>query len=290
MSDTSASYALYLHPAGGEAVLLDNSLDRLYWRNKGFVRLGRVPAPGAVVGPRDIDRDDSGVPKGPDGSTHDRHVDELTPDGQPVPWGFPVMGVEVPDLTPRTEAYARTVREDGLDEATAQRIREILRERDYDDDDQKRVLGMLRGGELAKPEDEQRRMHQQATLPGVVSEKGLTRGLAGVDLTMPSPVPGIAADDRQGIAGAIDRGEIELRELEVAPGEVVMQQVATHPQTPGPQDAPGVRPGAGPTAPSSPDPTLPEQERQQRARESGSSGGSGSGSRRSSGRTPRARR
>ena len=156
-----------------------------------------VPPPGVTMGPRDIDRDDSGVPKGPDGSTHDRAPEEITPDNQPVPWGFPMLGIKVPDTTLRTRALAARTEK----------------------------------AELKSPEDEIQEMNRRATLPGALVEKGVTRGLPGVDLSMP-PVP----DDA------------EEEEVEVGEGEVVVRRVRKG-ERPVPQ-APG-DPGTGPTAPAS---------------------------------------
>jgi hypothetical protein len=210
-------YGVYRHPADGvESVLSADDLDRAYYERKGFEFVRPATAPGTTAGPRDIDRDDSGQPKGPDGSTHDRHPGEVTPDMQPVPWGFPLLGVKGVDETARTAAAAKGMR-------GARGAAKV---------------------ELAAPEDELRRLDQQATLPGRLVEQGVTRGLRGVDPTMPSPIPGIPLSDREGIRAAVARGELELEPYEVAPGETVMRLVraggdAPVRDVPGPTDAPG---------------------------------------------------
>jgi hypothetical protein len=210
-------YGVYRHPVDGvESVLSADALDRAYYERKGFAFLRAAVAPGTTAGPRDIDRDDSGVPKGPDGSTHDRHPGEVLPDMQPVPWGFPLLGVKGVEETARTAAAARAMRG-------------------------------ARGAEKVEtldPQEELRRLDHQATLPGRLVEQGVTRGLSGVDPTMPSPIPGIPLSDREGIRAAVARGELELEPVEVAPGETVMRLVraggpAPVRDAPGPTDAPG---------------------------------------------------
>src|SRR5690349_163975 len=135
-------YGLYLHPSGGEATLQADEEKQRYYTNKGFVFLGYVNPPGITANPRDIDRDDSGQPKGPDGSTHDRHPDEVTPDRANVPWGFPMLGIEVPDETPRTAvAKQRGV---NMDRNQESRVRGVLRKNGVDDlKEQDRILGVL---------------------------------------------------------------------------------------------------------------------------------------------------
>lgn len=243
-------YGVFLHPQGGEATLQADDEKRRYYENKQFTFLFYVSPPGVTAGPRDIDRDDSGVPKGPDGSTHDRAPDELTPDRQPVPWGFPMLGIQVPATTPRTAAVMRSMgvsegqirgstSTENMNAEEERRVRGVLKDKGYTKEESDRVMARASGGGLMKPDDEVQRMHQQATLPGELVEKGVTRGLAGVDLTMPSPVPGISANDVVGTQGAIDRGEIKMVEREVGEGEVVMQRVATQPRAADPSDAPG---------------------------------------------------
>ena len=62
----------YRRPGGEEVVLQADPDKVLLYERKGFALLEYVNAVGvAEPGPRDIDRDDSGIPKGPDGSTHD---------------------------------------------------------------------------------------------------------------------------------------------------------------------------------------------------------------------------
>lgn len=236
-------YGLYIHPVpdGDKPVIVTLSADPLditMSENKGFVYLGPVVPPGVTAGPRDIDRDDSGIPKGPDGSTHDRHPDEVTPDNQPVPWGFPMIGLQVPESTPRT---AHSVQASGL-RGGARNSREAdvrakLREAGVKDDDQvKAVLRQLAGGGIVAPEDEVAEMHRKATLPGAVVETGRTRGMTGVDLTMPPVVSG--ATSGYDAADMERRGLVKTEEVEVAPGEVVERQVAVRPNTNVPQ-APG---------------------------------------------------
>jgi hypothetical protein len=245
------AYGLYIHPIrdNGKAVVATLSadpLDMTVFANKGFVYLGPVPAPGITAGPRDIDRDDSGMPKGPDGSTHDRHPDEVTPDGAPVPWGFPMLGLNVPDSTLRTRGAVEAAGlHRGASNAGEADVRRKLREQGVTDNDQvENILGQLRGGGLVDPQHEVRKLHQQATLPGEIVEKGVTRGMTGVDLSMPPIVSGAtAAYDPDSLER---RGLVETREVEVAPGEVVMQQFSVNP-APVPQ-APGDPPVGTPMA------------------------------------------
>lgn len=237
-------YGLYLHPVEDspgkkpQVTLSADPLDKIAFENKGFIYLGPVVPPGVTANPRDIDRDDSGMPKGPDGSTHDRHPDEVTPDQQPVPWGFPMLGIQSPESTPRTaHAVEAAGLRGGARNPREADVRKRMRDAGVTDEDEiKRALGTLRQGGLLDPQQEVRKLHQQATLPGEVVEKGLTRGMTGVDLTMPPIVSGATSGyDTEEMER---RGVIETKEVEVAPGEVVMQQVAVRPNTVVPQ-APG---------------------------------------------------
>lgn len=220
------TYALFLHPKGDDtAVLQADEFNRKYYENKGFVYLYAVVPPGVVAGPRDIDRDDSGIPKGPDGSTHDRHPDELTPDRQPVEWGFPLLGVKAPETTPQTEA---TMRRMGVNPRSARageenRVRGLLKDRDMPDERIKEILAGMPQSTVRSPEEEMDELSRQAVPPGVVIEKGGTRGLAGVDLTMPSPVAGINLNSVAQREAAVRRGDVVYEEHEVAPGHTVMR-------------------------------------------------------------------
>jgi hypothetical protein len=218
-----AQYGLYLHPSGDEATLLADAENLGYYQRKGFTFLGYVAPPGTSVGPRDIDRNDSGVPAGPDGSTHDRHPDEVLPDGQLVPWGFPLVGVKGIDSTPRTASAMRGAGPMGK-AAQQRRVRGILKDKEVSDEVAERIMKKLDfSAQIADPEDEMQRLHQEATLPGQVVFDGHTRGVAGMDVTMPSVVPGVRANDHQGMADAVKRGEVEMVETPVGDGgEVIM--------------------------------------------------------------------
>lgn len=92
-------------------VLQADEDNRALYEGKGFTFVGYAPAPGiAAAGPRDIDRNDDGTPEGPDGSTHERHDYEVTPDADiapPVPWG---ITMETPDTTHATEDAVKDAR------------------------------------------------------------------------------------------------------------------------------------------------------------------------------------
>lgn len=255
-------YGLYLHPVGNEPVTLQADPEKLnYYTNKGFRFLGYVQSPGvAALGPRDIDRDDSGIPKGPDGSTHDRHPAELTPDNANVPWGFPLMGIKVPEDTPRTAALRGAQPRGG----TESHARSVMREAKVDDKTQDRVMGILKEKGLKDPQEELDEMSRGATLPGRLVEQGVTRGMQGVDVTMPSVVPGSSATDKTAIADAIKRGEVVVETREVAPGETVevLRRVAR--DVPGPADAPGQ--GGASEPHDLRDPSAIEQANQQQVR------------------------
>ena len=73
-------FGLYLTQSGDEAVLVADPDTRSYYERKGHAFLGFVPNPAiAGNGPREIDRNDSGIPAAPDGSTHDRLVAVFDP-------------------------------------------------------------------------------------------------------------------------------------------------------------------------------------------------------------------
>lgn len=341
-------YGLYLHPSGGEATLQADAEKKQYYTNKGFTFLAYVPSPGVTpAGPRDIDRNDSGIPAGPDGSTHERHPGEITPDGAPVPWGFPLVGVAGVVSTPVTRSTMKqmglkvddpkegvavddgsgsggprgaSTRQKAFEDLRGQeerRIRGLLREKHVPDEVE--VGGQTRKGEhdrivgmalahLRSPEDEMNQLAREATLPGVLVETGVTRGVAGIDVSMPSVVPGIAPTDQTGQRAAAARGEVEYEDVELEGGYVVRVPRASAKLRaflgmPGPADAPGST-GAGASTPQAPDPTVTDQARHQEVRQGAmqaegeaegrtvatpakSSGSSGSGSSRS---TPSRRR
>jgi hypothetical protein len=284
-------YGVYLHPSGGEAVLQADEEKRRYYTNKGFTFVAVVPAPGVTpTGPRDIDRNDSGIPAGPDGSTHERHPWEITPDGAPVPWGFPLVGVGGVVSTPVTRSTMKAMGVDAGDQKGVQveggsggggqrgssagesvrrqeeqRIRKLLRDKNVPDEVE--VNGRKQGGEhdrivamatrhLRSPEDEMEQLSREATLPGELVEKGVTRGVAGIDVSMPSVVPGIAPTDQTGQRAAAERGEIEFEEVKLRAFLGV----------PGPADAPGDT-GSGATTPQAPDPTVVDQARHAQVRQ-----------------------
>lgn len=99
-----ARYGRYRRTDGDVVELRAEDTDKELYERKGFefVEYTLGPTEGRL-GPRDIDRDDSGIPKGPDGSTHERHPYEVTPDGDvapPVQWGIPL---DTPEATHATE-------------------------------------------------------------------------------------------------------------------------------------------------------------------------------------------
>lgn len=249
-----AQYGLYLHPSGDEATLQADPDNLGYYQRKGFTFLGFVPPPGTSVGPRDIDRTDSGVPTGPDGSTHDRHPDEVLPDGQLVPWGLPLVGIKGVEETPRTASAMRGAGPRGK-AAQERRVRGILKDRDVADDVAERIMRKLDyTAQVVDPEDELRQMHQQATLPGQTVYDGHTRGVAGLDVTMPSVVPGISPSDRTGQRDAVRRGEVEMVETPVGDGgDTIMVPRAV-----------GQKVGQGPEG----DVTVKDEARQSRVRRS----------------------
>ena len=259
-------YGLYLHPEDNTPVTLQADPEKMnLYTNKGFKFLGYVDTPGVTKGPRDIDRDDSGIPKGPDGSTHDRHPGELTPDAANVPWGFPLMGIQVPEDTPRTAAVRGALSEQaGVKGDPLAHARGVMREAKVDEETQNAALNILRNKGLRRPEDELADMSRGATLPGRLVEQGVTRGLRGVDVTMPSVVPGSSNTDRTAIADAIKRGEVEVEEREVAPGETVQVLRRVVSDVPGPSDAPAQ---GGEHRASVPDVTTQDQARHAQVRQ-----------------------
>ena len=256
-----AQYGLYLHPSGDEATLLADRENIAYYERKGFTFLSYVSPPGVTVGQRDIDRMDSGMPTGPDGSTHDRHPDEVLPDGQAVPWGLPLVGIKVPDETPRTAAMARSMGI-GSDNKAAQRRRVsgLLDKNDVKPEVRERIMKRLDAdGGVVDPKDELEEMHRQATPSGQTVFDGHTRGIAGIDVTMPSVIPGISPSDRTGQRDAVRRGEVEMVETPVGDsGQTVMVPRAT-----------GQKVGRGPEG----DVTVRDERRQEAVRKNAQKAG-----------------
>lgn len=256
-----AQYGKYLRPTPDmDVVTLQADAENIgYFQRKGFEFLGYVSPPGVVMGPREVDRDDSGMARGPDGSTHDRHPDEVFPDGQLVPWGFPLLGIKGVESTPRTVSAMRSAGAQGK-AAQERRVRGILKRRGVDDEAQERVLGELNfSAQVADPEDEMRELAQRATPSGQVVFDGHTRGVAGLDVTMPSVIPGISPTDRTGQRNAVLRGEVEMVETPVGDaGEVIMVPRAT-----------GQKVGQGPEG----DVTVKDEARQSRVRQNAQKAG-----------------
>jgi hypothetical protein len=254
-----AQYGLYLHPSGDEATLLADADNIGYYQRKRFTFLGYVASPGVSVGPRDIDRNDSGMPAGPDGSTHDRHPDEVLPDGQLVPWGFPLVGIKGVESTPRTATAMRGAGPQGR-AAQERRVRGILKDKKVSEDVQERILRTLDlQAQVADPEDEMRQLAQEAVPAGQVVFDGHTRGVAGLDVTMPSVIPGISPSDRTGQRNAVLRGEVEMVETPIGnSGEMIMVPRAT-----------GQKVGQGPEG----DVTVKDEARQSRVRQNAQKAG-----------------
>jgi hypothetical protein len=306
LSNPYQVYGLYLHPSGDETVQQADPEKKQMYENKGFTFLAFVPAPGVTpAGPRDIDRNDSGLPAGPDGSTHERHPWEITPDGQPVPWGFPLVGVGGVNSTKVTRTQMRSMGLDvqepkGVDasggsgggqrgaapsenlrQREERRIMGILKEKGIPDErpdprtggtvkgNHKRIVGMALA-HLRDPEEEMEQLSRDAVPAGEVIAKGVTRGVAGIDVTMPSVVPGIAPTDQTGQRAAAARGEIEYEDRELEGGYVLRVPRAAKGVGPvgGPTDAPGDAGAASrPSAPDPPDVTTEDQARHQQVRE-----------------------
>lgn len=248
LTPTYSTWGYFIHPDGSfVGPLPSHPENRRYVENKGFTWVADAPAPGARLSPRDIDRDDSGVPKGPDGSTHQRHYYELTPDGQPVPWGLPSVGVGARAATAQTEGYAQSLgMELAGDERRAlpagnpghpvseyrqkeeQRIRQLLKDKGVGDEivlpngtvqagNHDRIV-QLATQHLRTPEEELEQLDREAVLPGRLVEQGVTRGVAGIDVSRSSLIPGIAPSDKAGQRAAVERGEVTFEDVEVAPG------------------------------------------------------------------------
>jgi hypothetical protein len=284
------SYALYLRPDGDTAVLSADAEDQRLYHNKGFEFLGFTRAPGQTADPIDW------------------RPWPVTTDGHVLPWnagpvvpnlpnvtreqtrsmgGDPEMaGVEVdmPLLAQggggaRSASQVNRAADQGQD--PLEEARRKLRERGVPEERHEAILRQISTGQRRSMGEVADSIRRSSALPGLVAEKGVTRGIPGVDPTMPSPIPGIPFTDREGMRQAEERGELERRELEVGDGMVVEQLVASEGErrrqgVSGPTDAPGDA-GAGrqgASTPNAPDPqgpaadvTVRDQGRHQQVRE-----------------------
>ena len=192
-------YGLYLHPSGGEATLPADGDQRRYYENKGFTFLAHTESPG--VQPVHIYEpvDESG-----------RVLAGLAL----TPGGTAAIRAEGGSAQKRGENSAQDEEQEAEKE-----IRQKLQERGVPDEDgnHDRIVHMAMSRRVSVPE---RTSYDPTveTLPGELVATGVTRGVAGMDNTMPSLVPGVSATNQTQQRDAVSRGEVEYVDQEVDAG------------------------------------------------------------------------
>lgn len=103
----------------------------------------------------------------------------------------------------------------------------MLKENDVEGEQADRIRAALSAKGLMPRQPQSNLDPRTSTLPGELVATGVTRGVRGIDVTMPSVVPGISATDRGGQRDAELRGEVSFDEREVkdAAGNTYTMQV-----------------------------------------------------------------
>jgi hypothetical protein len=109
----------------------------------------------------------------------------------------------------------------------------MLKENDVEGEQADRIRAALSAKGLMARQPMTNLDPRTTTLPGELVATGVTRGVRGIDVTMPSVIPGISATDQGGQRDAELRGEVSFDEREVkdAAGNTYTMQVprATEP-------------------------------------------------------------
>lgn len=106
-------------------------------------------------------------------------------------------------------------------------LNRMLKENDVEDEQADRIRASLSAKGLLPRQPQTNLDPRTSTLPGSLVATGVTRGVRGIDVTMPSVIPGISATDRGGQRDAELRGEVSFDEREVkdAAGNTYTMQV-----------------------------------------------------------------
>jgi hypothetical protein len=108
-----------------------------------------------------------------------------------------------------------------------QNVDRMLRENGVEGDQADRIRATLAAKGLAPRPPMTHLDPNTTTMPGELVATGVTRGVRGIDVTMPSVVPGISATDQSGQRDAVLRGEVSFdqREVKDAAGNTFTMQV-----------------------------------------------------------------
>jgi hypothetical protein len=124
-----------------------------------------------------------------------------------------VMPVDVVNLS--VGGGPRGAGEDSEQKERDRNVERLLKENDVPDEQADQIKAMLAAKGLAPRAPMTNLDPRVSTLPGELVAKGVTRGVRGIDVTMPSIVPGISATDQTGQRDSELRGEVSHEDREV---------------------------------------------------------------------------